>query len=118
MLLESTFNKTSEYKKINAKAAKDKNPHLKVSKGGFFRARFQNLIATPQRGSNKALRFLNDLYNQRSEVTHLCEQHKLSELEVKLIEDIIYILIKRLSETKAQTHLSALRKLKIVIGKV
>lgn len=118
LLLESTFNQTSEYKKINAKAAKDKNPRLKVSKGGFFRARLQNLVSTSQRGSSKALRFLNELYNQRSEVTHLCEQHKLSESEVKLIENIIYILIKRLSETKAQTHLSALRKLKIVVGKV
>lgn len=117
LLLEPTFNQTNEYKKINAYAEKY-NKRLKVKKGKFFSDRLSNCVSTNTPGRAKTLSFLKELYGKRSEVTHLCLKHRLSNQEVNLTEQIVIMLIKQLSKTKCKTQLSALRDLKIVTGKV
>lgn len=127
LLLEETFNSTVEYKRQNERAERDakkkkKSPTQKVKKGVFFSNRLRRFVDRTYNVKNNnvrsALSFLTELYNHRSEVTHLCKKHRLDEEQVRIVENIALTLIKKISDAKAKTHLAALRKIKAVEGKI
>lgn len=127
LLLEESFNQSSEYKRINKLADEEKKDskgqlYVKVKKGVFFRERLKRYVEKIIKMNNpktkKALNFLNDLYGHRSEVTHLCKKHKLKDDQVKIVEDISLILIKKVASSSKRTHLAALRDVGIVTGKI
>lgn len=122
LFLESTFNTSSEYKKINKRAEQLGNKDLKVKIGVYFHRRLENFMKVyfdlRDKVTSKTLKFVNDLYDKRSEVTHVCEKHKLTDKQVQIVEQICMELIGRLCAAKCKTHLSALRKIGVVTGKV
>lgn len=122
LLLESTFNQGPLYKKINDHADKVGNPRLKVKKGTFFSKRLKSFTKEnfniKNQNTRKALKFLDELYSKRSEVTHLCQKHKLSDDQVSIVETICFSLLSKIFSSRANSHLGALKAIGAVDGKV
>jgi len=114
LLLEETFNQTTEYKKINQKAQNQSRPDLKVKKGVYFHRRLDGFISKhfdmKKKGASASLKFLNELYDKRSEVTHLCEKHNLSDSQVQIVENLCLVLMEKICKAGGRTHLASIRK--------